>query len=155
YAIADLIASGAPIDLFGVGTDLVTSRDAPALGGVYKLVEQEEGGKVSYRAKFSSEKASYPGAKQIYRLRGEGQGLARDVLALAGEPALPGGTPLAAEVLRGGALVSPLPSIEEARRRCREDLQALPEGVKRLRDPEPYPVERSAALEKLFQEVRS
>src|SRR5207237_657056 len=42
--IAALAAAGAPIDLYGVGTDLATSRDVPALGGVYKLVAVEAGG---------------------------------------------------------------------------------------------------------------
>src|SRR6185369_11395052 len=58
YRIAELRAAGAPIDLYGVGTDLVTSIDAPSLGGVYKLVEIEREGHTSAIAKFSAEKAT-------------------------------------------------------------------------------------------------
>jgi nicotinate phosphoribosyltransferase len=53
FVIADLLARGAQIDAFGVGSALATSKDAPALGGVYKLVDVESGDAPSYRAKFS------------------------------------------------------------------------------------------------------
>jgi len=85
YKIADLIARGAQIDSFGVGTDLATSYDAPALSGVYKLAGLEENGHVSMRIKLSRNKATYPGPKQVWRLTNtEGQ-YARDVIALADE----------------------------------------------------------------------
>jgi nicotinate phosphoribosyltransferase len=57
--ITALLEAGAPIDAFGVGTRLATSYDAPALGGVYKLV--------SGQVKLSAEKATYPGPKQVWR----------------------------------------------------------------------------------------
>ena len=63
YLMEKLAEENAPIDLFGVGTDLVTSRDAPALSGVYKMVEIESGGQVRHTAKFSESKISYPGKK--------------------------------------------------------------------------------------------
>src|SRR6185369_12880091 len=62
YRIAELRATGAPIDVYGVGTDLVTSIDAPALGGVYKLVELTRDGETTPIAKFSEGKATLPGA---------------------------------------------------------------------------------------------
>ena len=65
YRIAQLVASGAPIDAFGVGTELVTSRDAPALAMVYKLVELDGEGKF----KLSPGKKTYPLAKQVFRRR--------------------------------------------------------------------------------------
>ena len=46
YKISQMLAKGACIDSFGVGTEMVTSKDTPALGGVYKLVEQEKEGKL-------------------------------------------------------------------------------------------------------------
>ena len=56
FAIAELLAGGAAIDAFGVGTALATSQDAPSLNGVYKLVDVASGGATSYRAKFSEKK---------------------------------------------------------------------------------------------------
>ena len=72
HRIAELLAAGAPIDGFGVGTMLGTSADAPYLGVVYKLVEDQTGGK----AKRSPGKPSWPGRKQVYRQAD------RDVIAL-------------------------------------------------------------------------
>ncbi len=64
--IAELLDAGAPIDAFGVGTQLSTSYDAPALGGVYKLVSTGAGG----RLKLSADKATYPLPKQVWRRAG-------------------------------------------------------------------------------------
>src|SRR6266404_7246940 len=65
--IFSLLAEGARIDNFGVGTALVTSNDSPTLGVIYKLVEIEIGGEVRSAAKFSVAKVTYPGRKQVYR----------------------------------------------------------------------------------------
>lgn len=67
YKIQQMLNNSAPIDMFGVGTELATSKDAPALAGVYKLVENVIDGKVHYKIKFSEEKSTYPGKKQVYR----------------------------------------------------------------------------------------
>jgi nicotinate phosphoribosyltransferase len=68
--IQALIAGGAPINAFGVGSELITSRDAPALGGVYKLVALEDRyGKLTLKRKLSALKATIPGPKQILRRR--------------------------------------------------------------------------------------
>jgi nicotinate phosphoribosyltransferase len=66
HSIARLRASGAPIDLYGVGTELVVPPDGPTLGGVYKLVEINRGGRVMPIAKFSEGKGTFPGAHQVY-----------------------------------------------------------------------------------------
>jgi len=63
--IEALLAGGARIDSFGVGTALSTSADAPALGVIYKLVELERGGEVHNAAKLSRAKITYPGRKQV------------------------------------------------------------------------------------------
>jgi nicotinate phosphoribosyltransferase len=107
HKIRALVAAGAPIDAFGVGTELATSADAPTLGAIYKLVEIEENGEARYTAKFSEDKVTLPGAKQIYRSR------LRDVVTLAGESAE--GEPLLEQVLAGGRLVRPLPEAQAAR----------------------------------------
>ncbi|HEY7327217.1 MAG TPA: nicotinate phosphoribosyltransferase, partial [Gemmataceae bacterium] len=67
YKIRDLLSKGAPIDLFGVGTELATSRDEPTLNFVYKLVEQETPQGTFGRFKLSSGKKNYPYPKQVYR----------------------------------------------------------------------------------------
>ncbi|MEE8137836.1 MAG: nicotinate phosphoribosyltransferase, partial [Thermoanaerobaculia bacterium] len=74
--IARLLAAGAPIDAFGVGTQLATSADSPYVGGIYKLVEIEEGGRVVPKFKASVGKVTYPGKKQVLRRveRGEMRG---------------------------------------------------------------------------------
>jgi nicotinate phosphoribosyltransferase len=108
YRIAELVEAGAPIDAFGVGTELATSADAPAMGSIYKLVEID-GRPV---AKQSPQKPSWPGVKQIYRYPD------RDVVGLANEHH-PGATPLL-EPVREPA------SLEEARRRAASPVQPRP-----------------------------
>ena len=76
YRIAALLKAGAPIDAFGVGTQLATSYDAPALGGVYKLVSTTGGGRI----KLSRDKQTYPLPKQVWRHKG------RDLICAADEP---------------------------------------------------------------------
>lgn len=145
YKIAALLAGGAPVDAFGVGTEMVTSRDAPALGGVYKLVEQVVGGKRVGRMKRSAEKATYPGRKQVYRLSARGS-YCGDVIAAIDEPAA--GEPLLRPAMRGGKASGALPSLDEIRRRTLEEVAKLPEGVRRPSKPEQYPVRFSERLEK-------
>lgn len=83
--IADLISRGAKIDSFGVGTELATSYDSPALAGVYKLAAIEEDGRVSMRIKLSHDKLTYPGAKQVWRLTDKADKYAGDLITLADE----------------------------------------------------------------------
>src|SRR5260370_27563798 len=67
HKIHELVAAQAPIDVFGVGTDLATSSDAPSLGVIYKMVEMESAQGHRYTAKLSHEKHTLPGAKQIFQ----------------------------------------------------------------------------------------
>ena len=85
WIIADLIERGAQIDAFGVGTQLATSFDRPALGGVYKLVSLEQGGKISLKIKLSQDKATYPGAKQIWRRSDTDGRYAEDLITMDNE----------------------------------------------------------------------
>jgi nicotinate phosphoribosyltransferase len=137
HKIRALVEGGAPIDAFGVGTELATSADAPTLGAIYKLVEIEEEGGVRHTAKFSPDKITLPGVKQVHRF-GD-----RDVLALEGEPA--GGEALLAPVIEGGRLVAPLPDAHAARAHTAASLARW-----RL----PRPVEHSAGLRALLDRVR-
>jgi nicotinate phosphoribosyltransferase len=111
--IAALVAMGAPIDAFGVGTRLGTSADAPYLGMVYKLVEQ--GGEP--RLKLSPDKRTWPGRKQIWRTP------TADVVGLAGEPRPADGRPLLATVF-DGAVRDTLGTLADARSRCAAALEA-------------------------------
>jgi len=151
YKIRDLLAAGAPIDLFGVGTEMVTSRDEPTLSTVYKLVEQEMPHGVVGRMKLSTEKKTYPFAKQIYRTIGEDGKFKNDVVARATEP-IPRESeapaePLLTQIMQRGQLVRPLPSLEESRERCRQQLSHLPDKLLDLEPHQSYPVKYSAELE--------
>ena len=153
HKIAALLGKGAELDAFGVGTELVTSRDAPSLNAIYKMVEMSRDGCVSYPAKFSEGKITYPGKKQVFRFPHAGE-YEYDIVACEQEQ-FPGGQALLEPVLRAGRLAAPLPSLAEARERAAHDLGRLPAAVRRLREPRAYPVRRSAALEALLEQARS
>ena len=154
YVIQELAEQEAPVNLFGVGTDLVTSRDAPALSGIYKIVEIESAGQVRSTAKFSESKISYPGKKQIFRFSDREGNYTRDVLGLAGET-FPGAESLLEPVMENGKLVRPLPSLDQIRERAARNLTRLPENFRRLEESDPYPVSKSDALESLLETLRS
>jgi nicotinate phosphoribosyltransferase len=143
--IDDLLKTGAPIDSFGVGTEMVTSKDAPALGGVYKLVEQEHNGKVIPRMKFSEDKLTYPCKKQVYRTIDKAGNFAEDVIGLEGEKI--GGIPLLIPVIKDGKICYNLPAIHEIQHTTSNNLARLPEPFKRLNEAETYPVTKSRGLE--------
>jgi nicotinate phosphoribosyltransferase len=111
-AVAALVAAGAPIDGFGVGTRLGTSDDAPSLGMVYKLVEQE--GRA--RVKLSTGKQTLPARKQVWR----GDGV--DTITLVDETGPGGAEPLLHPVYAGGPL--PCEPLARARARCAARLTA-------------------------------
>jgi nicotinate phosphoribosyltransferase len=149
--IAALVAAHAPIDGFGVGTALSTSKDAPALGGVYKMVEIERDGTAVATLKRSPGKHSYPGRKQVWRVLVDGVA-AHDVIALDDEPGPPGGVPLLEQVMERGRPTA-RPTLGDMRERCRAAVAALPAGVRRLDRPDGYPVRISPALERLAARV--
>src|SRR5215467_1867735 len=95
HKIHELIAARAPIDMFGVGTELATSADAPSLGVVYKLVELEASNRKRYTLKLSEDKHTLPGSKQIFRFSDH------DLLARSTEcPSCPEGSPASEALLR-------------------------------------------------------
>lgn len=149
-SIADLVARGAPVDGFGVGTSIVTSIDAPALGGVYKLVELEEDGRVRGVMKTSPAKATWPGRKQLWRISERGTAV-RDVVAFEMEPAPSSAVPLLSVVMRNGTRVEPQPSLRESREWCAARLAEMPESVRDIAGTAPYPVMPSAALKRSIE----
>lgn len=141
YRIAELLDLGAAVDAFGVGTELGTSADAPSIGGVYKLVEDEKG----YRIKLSTGKATLPGRKQVWRRTdAEGQPVG-DLIALHDEPPPAGCTPLLAPVMQNGTHTL-AESLTDIRQRCTERLASLPEELRILEDAMAYPVTLSPTL---------
>ncbi len=153
YRIERLVEAGAPIDSFGVGTDLATSRDAPALSVVYKLVETERNGRVEYKAKFSEEKIYCPGRKQVFRFTSGGK-YHHDVLARF-EEHFPGGGPLLQPLMRNGRRVGERRSAASIRETVQTSVAALPEQYHALHGTPEYPVYKSEALLQLLEEVRS
>ena len=139
--VARIVESGAPVDGFGIGTELITSRDAPAMSMVYKLVELDGQG----RYKLSPSKKTYPMAKQVYRRRDAEGRFAGDHVTRADESAE--GEPMLVPVVRSGRLAGPLPRLEEIRARCRDQLSALPDRLRGLDAVPDYPLTYSAALE--------
>lgn len=146
--IRAIVTARAPIDAFGVGTELATSGDAPSMGTVYKLVEVDISGIKRFTAKFSEHKETLPGAKQLFRLPG------RDVLARSGECCAGNAEALLRPVILGGRLVEPLPDVKAARARASAGVASLPEKFRSLENAGPYPVERSKDLEALIERTR-
>jgi nicotinate phosphoribosyltransferase len=143
YAIARLVADGAPIDVFGVGTQMAVISDAPALDMAYKLVEYAGRG----RTKFSRDKVLWPGRKQIYRQVAGGI-LAGDELGLWDERL--DGEPLLVPVMQSGKrLPAGAATLADAREYCRRQQAALPPAVLGIeRAAELYPVRVSAGLQR-------
>jgi nicotinate phosphoribosyltransferase len=117
--IEALVTAGAPIDAFGVGTELTTSADAPVIGAVYKVVAIGNPGNVRYPVKSSPEKHTIPGAKQLFRFPDH------DVLGLATE-CLSGSEALLKPVILGGKLIEPLPDAKQVRERVSVALRTWP-----------------------------
>ena len=148
YAINDLTLADAPIDIFGVGTRVGVSADAPWTDMVYKLVGYD--GRAVM--KLSADKATLPGAKQVFRFRDREGLLSRDVIA-AQDETLPQGEPLLETVMVDGRRLAPDPSLNEIRQRLVADLQSLPPDCRNIVNPAEYPVSISDKLQQLNQRV--
>ena len=136
--IAEIVAAGAPIDGFGVGTAVSTSSDAPALSGVYKLAEIERDQRTMPVIKKSPGKQTYPGCKQVWRVMRDGVAI-EDVLALADFEPPPNARPLLRHVMMNGVRRT-RPTLNDIREHCRQEIALLPPDVRRLNDDKNYPV---------------
>lgn len=120
YSIADLKSHGARIDLYGVGTKLVTAYDQPALGGVYKLaaIRTPEATDWQYRSKRSEEqvKSSLPGIQTVLRFADH------DRIGLDTEPVPPVATSLLVPVFRNGIAIYDPPALQATRKLAIEQL---------------------------------
>jgi len=147
HRLRDLVRAGAPIDGFGVGTRVNTSADAPYLDCGYKLQEYDG----VPRRKRSAAKATWPGRKQVYRrIDAEGRWHG-DVVTLVDDPV--DGTPLLQPVVRGGRLVTALPSLEESRARLQRELGWLPAALKSIDPVAPPRPEISPSLVRLAEAI--
>ena len=143
HEVERLVTDGAPVDAFGIGTQMGVSADAPFVDSVYKLTEFE-GRPV---LKLSADKATAPGRKQVWRAGG-------DVLSLRDEPGPDGSEPMLEAVMHAGVPSSSAPSIDEMRGRFEADLKGLPATACRLQDPERVVVLHSDALAALTTSAR-
>ncbi|AZP04576.1 nicotinate phosphoribosyltransferase [Jeotgalibaca ciconiae] len=166
--ILNLKMQGAKIDVWGVGTNLITAYDQPALGAVYKIVSiEDENGQMVDTLKISSnaEKVSTPGRKQVWRITRRKDGKSEgDYVALWEErpdqaeelfmfhPTYTyinktitdfDARPILQEIFTDGELVYELPTIEAIKDYSTEKKDALWDEYKRILNPEDYPVDLS------------
>lgn len=171
YIIQDILAQGAQIDLFGVGERLITARSEPVFGGVYKLVAVEHpDGTVEPKIKISENtgKITNPHFKKLYRFYGNDTGKAiadylcvydetvddsKDLTIFDPEATWKRKTvynftarELQVPIFLGGRQVYTLPTLEEIRRYCAEQVDALWDEVKRFDNPHGYYVDLSQKL---------
>ncbi len=158
HSIAKLLADGAPIDTFGVGTELVCSVDAPSLGGVYKLVELDDGKQKRAIAKFSAGKGTLPGSHQVARSASPDGAISFDTILLADEPAPAGTSLLLSPAFAAGRRVRPAAPLGDVRSHVAAGLASLPARLRPLTphesDSERYEVGLSPALAALRDQVR-
>ncbi len=145
YKIAELKRNGARIDGYGVGTEMVTAKPESAIPGVYKLVEDNHGGKI----KLAEGKKSYPGKKQLFRVSEE-DNYSHDILALENEEI--NGEPLLELAVKAGELVREKENLQTIRQRVLSSVAKLPDEVKKVKAT-PYRVEISKGLQKLVDEL--
>jgi nicotinate phosphoribosyltransferase len=171
--IQQLLAQGAPIDTWGVGTHLVTAKGDSALTGVYKLAARRADGGYQPAIKVSNnpEKISDPGIKQVHRFyNGSGSPIA-DLLAIEGERVEAGRDyrfyhprypykymdvtgakkvePLLSPVMREGKIVAEFPDLQALQARTRANLRSLDATYRRILNPHLYKVSLSEALKDL------
>ena len=150
YELQRLVAAGAPIDLFGVGTKAGVSADAPWSDMVYKLVWFDERPVM----KLSEGKMSLPGAKQIFRRKDGSGNLSGDIIALEGDSGPVDSVPLLEEVMTGGVRTLPAVPMAKLRQRFSEEFSLLDARFKDLHNPPHFPVAVSPTLRTMTAEVR-
>jgi len=166
HLITSLKTQGARIDVWGVGTNLVTAADQPALGGVYKLAAlRDEAGVWKPKIKLSEQRAksSIPGSQQVRRFVKEGLFVGDAIYTEGREPGnivtivdpldglrrkvLEGdGHDLLVPVMGGGVKLESGAGLELARERCAAGLKMLHPGIRRLENPHVYPAGLEEAL---------
>lgn len=149
YKIKHLLEKNTPVNAFGIGTELITSSDAPKLGAVYKLMEYNK----EPRMKISEGKITYPGRKQVYRFYNSEGSIRDDLLELANEKAPSNGDPLLTPIMKQGKLTYEFPSLDEIRNFCKENLKKLPDEFKDLKKRDLQPLKISKSVQKIRDEL--
>lgn len=154
FKIEDMLNKGAKIDAWGVGTELILSKDAPTLGGVYKLALLEKNGKTIPKLKLSKDKNTYPGFKQVYRSYNNKDEPQQDILGVGGEfdGEIKG---LLIPVIKKGKLVYDLPELSDVRSYGIKNRENLPNKFRQTKADQSYQVKISSELEALTNELIS
>ena len=145
--ITGLLAAGAPIDGFGIGTRMTTSADAPYLDLVYKLVDYS--GRPC--RKRSEGKVSWPGIKQVWRHRDARGMFTGDVVSLEGDPQ--DGEALLHPVMHQGVRLAPPVPLAQTRAYARMQVAALPPALRSLEAAPPFPVRQAPQLQALARRL--
>jgi nicotinate phosphoribosyltransferase len=148
FKIKKILKQSSRVDNFGVGTHMGTSLDAPSLDVIYKICEvTDEFGEFLPTMKLSKSKVTYPGRKQIFRIRGKGGRFVRDILGLEKEKI--NGLPLLIKVVNKGKIVYKAQPLEKIRNFAKNNLSGFPETLKDVYPKYKYPVVVSLKLERL------
>jgi nicotinate phosphoribosyltransferase len=154
YRVDELVFQDAPIDAFGVGTELTTSKEDPALPGIYKLVALQRGRQTIPRVKLSPSKVTIPELKQVFRTYADDGRIKEDVIAIEDESrpdthALP----LLRKVIEKGRPVYEIPTLLKTREHRRNQVMTLREEFKDLRNVAEAPVRLSPRLSALCEKL--
>ncbi|MDD5676620.1 MAG: nicotinate phosphoribosyltransferase [Kiritimatiellae bacterium] len=144
YKIEALVKTSAPIDIYGVGTDLIAAKPVAAIPGIYKLVEDTDGA----RMKLSPGKRSEPGKKQVFRQIGADGKYAKDIVALQDESFT--GLPLLTLAVKNGRRARPKPALAQIRDYCLREVAKLPAKLTGSNVPSSYPLETAPGLKAII-----
>lgn len=148
FKIKDLLDKGARVDNFGVGTNMGTSIDAPCLDVIYKISEvTDEDRKFFPTMKLSKDKVTYPGRKQVFRIKDKYGKFTKDILGLQGEKI--NGKPLLIKVVDKGKIIYKVPSLDKIRLSLKNSLLRFPKELRDIYPRYKYPVIISPKLRKL------
>lgn len=148
FKIRELLKKGATIDSFGVGTNMGTSIDAPSLDVIYKISEvTNEEGEFLPTMKLSKGKVTYPGRKQVFRVKDENGKFLKDILGLENERI--NAKPLLVKVVDKGRVIYKAPALEKIRMFNKENLSKFPRALADVVKRYKYQLEVSPRLKKL------
>ncbi len=146
FKISGLLRKGAKVDSFGVGTNMGTSIDAPCLDVIYKISEvSDDSGNFFPTMKLSRGKVTYPGRKQVFRIRDKLGRYVKDILALEKENI--SGEPLLKKVAAGGRIIYKNPPLDKIRKKVREELARFSAALSAVYPKYRYPLFISRGLE--------